>query len=40
MNKLNHQIEVTHPLPVADIFNFDNSNNYEPKLKKAVGFGN
>lgn len=40
LNKLNHQIEVTHPLPVADIFNFDNSNNYEPKLKKAVGFGN
>jgi hypothetical protein len=40
LNKLNYPIEVTHPLAVADIFNFDISNNYEPKLRKAVGFGN
>lgn len=40
LNKLNYQIKVTQPLAVADIFNFEISNNYEPKLKKAVGFRN
>jgi SpoVK/Ycf46/Vps4 family AAA+-type ATPase len=40
LNKLGHNIEVAHPLPVADIFNFDKNNQYVPKLKKAVGFGN
>lgn len=40
LNKLNYQIEVTQPLPISDIFNFNSSNNYEPKLRKAVGFGN
>jgi hypothetical protein len=40
LNKLGHTIEVTHPLSAADIFNFEISNNYEPKLRKAVGFGN
>ena len=40
LNKLGHSIEVTQPLSVADIFNFEISNNYEPKLRKAVGFGN
>ena len=40
LNKLGHTIEVAHPLAVADIFNFETSNNYEPKLRKAVGFGN
>ena len=40
LNKLGHTIEVAHPLAVADIFNFEISNNYEPKLRKAVGFGN
>ena len=40
LNKLGHSIEVSQPLPVADIFNFEISNNYEPKLRKAVGFGN
>ena len=40
LNKLGHTIEVAHPLSAADIFNFEISNNYEPKLRKAVGFGN
>lgn len=40
LNKLNHHIEVTQPLAIADIFNFEISTNYEPKLKKAVGFRN
>ncbi|WP_395051502.1 AAA family ATPase [Flavobacterium sp.] len=40
LNKLGHIIEVAHPLSAADIFNFEISNNYEPKLRKAVGFGN
>lgn len=40
LKKLGHSIEVAQPLSVADIFNFEISNNYEPKLRKAVGFGN
>jgi hypothetical protein len=40
LNKLGHEIEVTSPLSVADIFNFTKDNHYLPKLKKAVGFGN
>ena len=40
LNKLGYSIEVTQPLSVADIFNFEINNNYEPKLRKAVGFGN
>ena len=40
LKKLRHNIEVSHPLSVADIFNFEISNNYAPKLRKAVGFGN
>jgi ATP-dependent 26S proteasome regulatory subunit len=40
LQKLGHKTEVTHPLPVAEIFNFDKDNHYIPKLQKAVGFGN
>jgi hypothetical protein len=40
LKKLGNDIEVEYPLSVADIFNFEISNNYEPKLKKAVGFRN
>ncbi len=40
LKSLGHDVEVTTPLPLADIFNFDVSNNHEPKLRKAVGFGN
>ncbi len=40
LNKLGHPVEVAHPLSAADIFNFEVNNNYEPKLRKAVGFGN
>jgi hypothetical protein len=40
LKKLGNDIVVEYPLSVADIFNFEISNNYEPKLKKAVGFRN
>ena len=40
LKKLGHITEVTQPLSSADIFNFEISNNYEPKIRKAVGFGN
>jgi ATP-dependent 26S proteasome regulatory subunit len=40
LKKLGHDVEVDKALPLAEIFNFDISNNYEPKLRKAVGFGN
>jgi hypothetical protein len=40
LKKLRHTIQVEYPLSVADIFNFEIDSNYEPKLKKAVGFRN
>ena len=40
LQKIGHNLEVIHPLPVAEIFNFDKDNQYIPKLNKAVGFGN
>ncbi len=40
LNKLGHSIKLSQPLLVADIFNLEISNNYEPKFRKAVGFGN
>lgn len=40
LKSLGHEVEINESLPLADIFNFEISNNYEPKLKKAVGFGN
>jgi hypothetical protein len=40
LTKLGHDIAVTSAWTLADIFNFETNNNYEPKLKKAVGFGN
>lgn len=40
LNKLGISLEITQPLAIADIFNFEISNNYEPKLRKVVGFGN
>lgn len=39
-NKLGHEIEVVEPLSGADIFNFEINTNYEPRIRKAVGFGN
>jgi len=30
---------INKPLPVADIFNFENDNQYRPTPKKVVGFG-
>lgn len=40
LKSLGHEIEVNNPLALTDIFNFEIINNYEPKLKKAVGFRN
>lgn len=40
LKNLGHEVEINESLPLADIFNFEISNNYEPKLRKAVGFGN
>jgi len=40
LKSLGNEVEINQSLPLADIFNFEISNNYEPKLKKAVGFGN
>ena len=40
LQKLGHQIEVSHPMPVSDIFNLEINTNHEPKLRKVVGFGN
>lgn len=40
LNKLGHSLQVAQPLLVTDIFNFEISNNYEPQLRKAVGFSN
>ena len=40
LKKLGHNVDVDKTLPLAEIFNFDISNNHEPKLRKAVGFGN
>ena len=40
LKSLGHEVEINESLSLADIFNFDVSNNYQPKLKKAVGFGN
>jgi hypothetical protein len=40
LKSLGHEVEINESLPLADIFNIEISNNYEPKLKKAVGFKN
>jgi len=40
LKKLGHNIQIEQTLSVADIFNFEVDSNYEPKLKKAVGFRN
>jgi hypothetical protein len=40
LKKLGHDVEVNQPMSLADIFNFKIDNNYVPKLRKAVGFGN
>ncbi len=40
LKSLGHDTEIDEMLPLADIFNFEISNNYQPKLRKVVGFGN
>ncbi len=40
LKSLGHEVEINQSLPLSDIFNFDISNNYEHKLRTAVGFGN
>jgi ATP-dependent 26S proteasome regulatory subunit len=40
LKKLGHDVVVANSLSLADIFNFEIDTNYQPKLRKAVGFGN
>jgi ATP-dependent 26S proteasome regulatory subunit len=40
LKKLGHEIEINNPIPLTDIFNFEIETNYQPKIRKAVGFGN
>jgi hypothetical protein len=40
LKSLGHNIEISNPLVLTDIFNFEIDTNYQPKIKKAVGFGN
>ncbi|WP_418262225.1 AAA family ATPase [Flavobacterium faecale] len=40
LKSLGHEIEINNPLALTDIFNFEIDNNYQPKIRKAVGFGN
>lgn len=40
LKKLGHDVVVNGSLSLADIFNFEVDTNYQPKLRKAVGFGN
>ncbi|MBX9886560.1 MAG: AAA family ATPase [Flavobacteriaceae bacterium] len=40
LTKLGHDINVATEWTLADIFNFETINNFEPQLKKAIGFGN
>ena len=40
LTKLGHDIKVVTEWTLADIFNFETINNFEPQLKKAIGFGN
>lgn len=40
LKKLGHNVFVANSLSLADIFNFEIDTNYQPKLRKAVGFGN
>jgi ATP-dependent 26S proteasome regulatory subunit len=40
LHKLGHNAEVKSPMAVSDIYNFEINTNYQPILKKAVGFGN
>lgn len=40
MQNLGHNGKNTKPLSIADIFNFQVDTNYQPKLRKTVGFGN
>jgi len=40
LKNLGHNIEIANPLALTDIFNFEIDTNYQPKIRKAVGFGN
>ena len=40
LKQLGNDVETKNPMVLADIFNFTIDTNYQPKLKKAVGFGN
>ena len=40
LKKLGYNIEITTPMALTDLFNFEVDTNYQPRLKKVVGFGN
>lgn len=40
LKSLGHHIEIANPLVLTDIFNFEIDTNYQPKIRRAVGFGN
>lgn len=40
LKSLGHHIEIENPLALTDIFNFEIDTNYQPKIRRAVGFGN
>ena len=40
LKNLGHNIVVNKPMALADIFNYETEINYQPQLRKAVGFGN
>jgi len=40
LEKLNKNIQVNTEMSLADIFNLDKETHYEPKIRKAIGFGN
>lgn len=40
LKRLGHEVEINNSLALADIFNFEIDTNYQPKIRKVVGFGN
>lgn len=40
LKQLRHNYEAQNPMAISDIFNFEETVEYKPKLKKVIGFGN
>jgi ATP-dependent 26S proteasome regulatory subunit len=40
LKQLGHDYESQNPMAISDIFNFEETVAYKPKLKKVIGFGN